>query len=152
MEEFTPEEEQSLNEMLQTACQWVENQERFICESTSRVSLTGAQQGDARQIGVKFPERVRLLYVERIPVPDGFPRPERGLTARYGIFLGTSFRGQRRLITHELVHTMQYERYGSIESFLRAYLSELPDYPNGPLEQEARRIEKAMCGNIELEP
>jgi predicted SprT family Zn-dependent metalloprotease len=45
-----------------------------------------------------------------------------------------------RLIAHELVHVRQYERVGGIEPFLKEYVKEVvfpPEYPNGPLEQEA---------------
>jgi hypothetical protein len=54
--------------------------------------------GDARLVGVAAPERVRLLYVPKIPIPDDpalraavqetqFLSPlTRGLTLRYGIF------------------------------------------------------------------
>ena len=70
-----------------------------------------------------------------------------GLTLRYGIFIHADCWGQRRLIVHELAHTMQYERLGSIEAFLRQYLHECNTigYPEAPMEQEAKRIEQEMC-------
>jgi hypothetical protein len=45
----------------------------------------------------------------------------------------------RRLVVHELVHVMQYERFGGIETFLKEYVQEVvfdPGYPHGPLEEE----------------
>lgn len=148
MEPLTPEDRQMLEEKVQVARPWVGDQEQFIHQSSSSLHLTDAQQADARRIGLRHPDRVRLLYVETIPVLDGFPPPKRGLAARYGIFVGAAFREERRLVVHELVHTMQYERYGGIEEFLRPYLYEClfpPYYPHGPLEQEARRIEHEIC-------
>ena len=49
----------------------------------------------------------------------------------------------RRLVAHELVHVMQYERFGGIEAFLKEYVQEVvidPGYLHGPLEQEAERL------------
>jgi hypothetical protein len=56
----------------------------------------------------------------------------------------------RHLIAHELGHVLQYERFGGIEPFLKAYIPELVDppyYPNGPLEQEAERLANSVCPN-----
>jgi len=52
-----------------------------------------------------------------------------------------------RLVFHELVHTLQYERFGGFPQFLKQYLHECitVGYPEAPLEQEARRIEDKMC-------
>jgi len=49
------------------------------------------------------------------------------------------FLGDRFLVAHELVHTAQYERCGSIAAFLRQYLHECLSigYPDAPMEQEA---------------
>ena len=54
----------------------------------------------------------------------------------------------RCLIAHELVHVMQYERFRGIEPFLKATEAVFPSYyPNGPLEQEAKRIANIVCPN-----
>ena len=52
----------------------------------------------------------------------------------------------RALIAHELVHVMQYERFGGILPFLRQYLSECLTigYPEALLEQEAITLSKTM--------
>ncbi len=70
-----------------------------------------------------------------------------GLTLRYSIFIRDDHWGQRRLVVHELAHTMQYERLGSIEAFLKQYLHECITigYPAAPMVQEAKRIEREMC-------
>ena len=113
--------------------------------------LTAAQLKDARALGVREPERVRLLRVAEIvpfdhPVLDGLVWPLRralvrsaGLTARYGILIRADHWDDRRLLMHEMVHVAQYERLGGIRPFLRAYLLEcmVEGYPLGPLEQEA---------------
>jgi len=124
------------------------------------VPLTKESMVDARTIGVLEPERVRLLALARVPMPDDltlktaagaiqFLTPAtRGLTLRYGIFIRQDCWSDRRLVTHELVHTAQYERLGGIEPFLRQYLLEClkVGYPAAPLEQEAI----AMAGRLDL--
>jgi len=148
---------QQFERLLPLACAWAGEQERTIVQSG--VALSHAQVADARKVGVSRPERVRLLRVPEIPIPSdpalaaageatGLISPLTiGLTLRYGIFIRDDHWELRRLIVHELAHTMQYERLGSIEAFLRQYLHECitVGYPEAPLEQEARRIEDKMC-------
>ena len=70
----------------------------------------------------------------------------RGMTFGHGIVLKNGA-VDRRLIAHELVHVMQYERFGSTEAFLGEYVKEIafpPYYPNGPLELEAERLAESI--------
>lgn len=136
-------------QILPLAAAWAEEQEKRILNSG--VALTPAQANDARAVGVANPERVRLLVVDTIPMPDhpvlraagaatGLMSPyTAGLTLRYGIYIRPDLDGDRGLIAHELVHTGQYERHGSILAFLRQYLDECLTigYPAAPMEQEA---------------
>lgn len=152
---LTPEQFQLL---LPLAAAWAADQERMILQSG--VVLTDSQFADAKQVGVAEPARVRLLCVPRIPLPEhpalaaaanatGLISPAtQGLTLHYGIFIRADCWGQRRLVVHELAHTMQYERLGGIPPFLRQYLHECITigYPQAPMEQEARRIADEMCG------
>jgi len=144
--------------VLPLACSWAEEQERVI--HREGVVLTPSQIDDARRIGVKSPLRVHLRVVDEIPLPlhpvlkaaaekTGLISPHTiGLTLRYGIFIRSDCWGDRRLVVHELAHTAQYERLGGFHPFLEKYLDECitpPGYPYGPLEQEAKRIEREMC-------
>jgi len=135
--------------LLPLAVAWAGEQESIILASGT--ALTAAQLADARQMGVAHPDRVRLLAVASVPMPDdpvlraagetaGLMSPfTAGLTLRYGIFIRSDMIDDRGLIAHELVHTGQYERFGSVGAFLRQYLSECLSmgYPAAPLEQEA---------------
>jgi hypothetical protein len=135
--------------LLPLAAAWAEEQERRIL--STGVALTAAQLSDARQIGVADPERVRLLSVASIPMPEhpllraaaettGLVSPfTAGLTLRYGIFIRSDVMDDRYLVAHELVHTAQYERMESIAAFLRQYLHECltVGYSASPMEQEA---------------
>lgn len=145
--------------LLPLACAWAAEQERAILRSGT--ALTDSQLEDARRVGVAEPERIRLLRVNEIPTPThpalataasatGLISPlTAGLTLRYGVFIRADCWGQRSLVAHECVHTMQYERLGGFEGFLRPYLLECitpPGYPYGPLEQEAKRLQNEKCG------
>ena len=115
------------------------------------VPLSEDELADAKAVGVREPERVRLLCLASVPTPDDltlkaaaaaiqFLTPAtRGLALRYGIFVRRDCWRERGLIAHELVHTAQYERLGGIEPFLRQYLHECLTigYPAAPMEQEA---------------
>ena len=144
--------------LLPLACAWAEEQESVILREG--VPLTIGQLADARRIGIAHADRVRLHVVEEIPVPmhpelrmaaemTGLISPMTiGLTLRYGIFIRSDCWGEHRLVVHELVHTLQYERLGGFLPFLQQYLHECITigYPAAPLEQEAKGIEREMCG------
>ena len=140
------------------ACLWAAEQESIILESG--IPLTVAQLSDATSVGVEHATRVRLLKVVTIRPPDDpilkalanstglISAGTAGLTLRYGIFIRQDHWLNRRLIVHELVHVMQYERLHGISGFLRPYLTEClypPGYPNGPLEKEADRVAGEVC-------
>jgi hypothetical protein len=147
-----------LERLLPLAQSWAEEQESLIL--TSGVALPGSLVEDARRIGVRQADKVRLRVVEEIPMPQhpelraaaeqtGLISPFTiGLTLRYGIYIRADRWGERRLVVHELAHTAQYERLGGFREFLRQYLGECltTGYPEAPLEQEARRVEREICG------
>jgi len=152
---FTPEE---FRKELPRASRWVLEQERFILENG--VSLSAAQRADAKLAGVGYPERVRLLRVREIPLPaQSFLRAgleamklntplTPGLALRYGIFIRSEYWGQRWFLVHELAHTAQYERLGSIRAFIECFLFQCLaiGYPSAPMEQEAILMAQRICG------
>ena len=160
MNVITPEQFQAL---LPLACHWAEEQEPLILQQG--VHLTSAQVEDARQVDVANPERVRLLRVEKIPLPDHpglqvaiqaaqFISPyASAVTMRYGIFIRARWWDDRRLVVHELVHTAQYEKLGGLRPFLEQYLQECLTLgsANSPLEQTAVRAVAQLCGTFEWE-
>ena len=135
--------------LLPLATKWAATVEKRILREG--VPLSEQELTDAKAIGVRAPERVRLLALARVPAPRNltlrtaaaaiqFLTPEtRGLALRYGIFVRSDCWGERALVAHELVHTAQYERLGGIRPFLSQYLQECLTigYPAAPLEQEA---------------
>jgi len=145
--------------LLPLACEWAAAQEQRILATGE--ALSDAMLGDARLVGVAIPERIRLLYVPEIPIPDDptlcaaveetqFLSPlTRGLTLRYGIFIRTDCRSDRTMVIHELGHTAQYEHLGGFEPFLRRYLFECLTigYPEAPMEQEVIALTERICGS-----
>jgi hypothetical protein len=142
---------------LPLACAWAEKQEQLILEKG--MGLTKNQMTDARCVGIVYPERVRLMQVDAIPFPahprlrqaareTGLLGPDTaGLTLRYGIYIRSSFWGERDLVVHELVHVGQYEQFGGFTPFLRQYLWECVTlgYAQAPLEYEAQLMAEEIC-------
>lgn len=139
------------------ACAWAKQQESWILDNG--IPLIEDQQIDAYLAGVKEIARIRLWYADRAPepvLPELKAATERlgllwsgtaGASFRYGIFIRNDQRHSRKLLIHELAHTMQYERLGGFEPFLEQYLKEYltVGYPHGALEQEALLIEQRLC-------
>ena len=157
---------QSLSSQLQVllplAVEWAtEQQNRILSEG---VPLSLRELADALRVGVKDPDRVRLLQVDAVPSPTHpalkaayvagnlAPAAPRGLTLHYGVFVRADHWRNRGLIVHELVHTAQYERLGGIEPFLRQYLLECVTvgYSKSPMEKEAVSLAARVLENAEL--
>ncbi len=149
---------EQFNKLFPSICEWAREQEDRVLRYG--VPLNEDQKIDAYLVGVKDIEKVRLLEVNEIPRPQepellelgekvGLLSPQTlGVTYRYGIFIKRGYLNERNLVVHELVHTMQYERIGSFDQFLKEYLREcvIHGYPYGELEMEARNLERKICG------
>ncbi len=113
--------------------------------------LFSSEWSAAEHVGVRHPEKVRVLALEEIPVPGlpwmhllaarwGFDRRHiGGLCLRYAILLRRDLAAQPLIMAHELVHTAQYERHRSLSGFLLTYLLQCLrcGYANAALEREA---------------
>jgi len=145
--------------LLPLACEWAAAQEQHILAAGAPLSHRAF--ADAERIGVSEPQRVRILYVPEIPIPE-HPALRNvakqtqlispltgGLTLRYGIFIRQDCACSRAMIVHELGHTAQYERLGGFEPFLRQYLFECLSigYPEAPMEQEVISLTTLICGD-----
>jgi hypothetical protein len=144
------------DELLGSYCAWAEGEERRILREG--VALGPLPAADARRIGVKHPERVRLLETSAMPSPEHplflavfgrsrlIPPDTEALTLGYGIYIHTAHRGTRSIVAHELKHVAQQEALGGLRPFYRKYLAECftHGYPNGPMEREAMGVEEAF--------
>ena len=116
------------------------------------VALTPAQAALARRVGVREPERIRLLVVEEIPLPDepslqaasaqvGLSQSwAAGLTLGHAVIVRRGFEADARLLSHEFRHVAQYEAKGGIPAFLGEHLQHLVrfGYEASPFERDAR--------------
>jgi hypothetical protein len=140
------------------ASEWARVQETYILKHG--VPLTATQIADARRAGVKDPERVRVLVVDRIPLPESkelaaagrnaqiITEASRGVAIGHGIIIRADSWKNRELLLHQLVHVAQCERSGSLESFVEAYLLDRrssPKFSVGSLEDEARGLAREIC-------
>lgn len=140
------------------AYQWAKRQEAYILQHGA--PLAAHQLTDAGRAGVENPHRVRVLVVDRIPLPDNEELAEaarraqiitdasRGVAIGYGIIIRGDSWHNRELLLHQLVHVAQCERSGSLESFVGEYLADRissPDFSLGSLEGEARALAREIC-------
>ncbi len=143
--------------VLPFAWAWVARQEQRIL--AQGIALDPAQLADARALGVENSTRIRLLCVPRIPLPaspqlrtflsafGAIPGEPNALAARYGIFVRRDCWSERRVLLHEFVHTMQFERLGGLRPFLQHYLFECltSGYAFSALEREAVCSSSNLC-------
>ena len=140
------------------AYQWAKEQEAFILRHGA--SLSTRQMADARLAGVQDPARIRVLVVDRMPLPEGGELAEaarsaqiitnasRGVAIGHGIIIRVDSWNNRELLLHQLVHVAQCERSGSLESFVRDYLCDrhnARDFSLGAFEDEARGLARDIC-------
>ncbi|MEM9715708.1 MAG: hypothetical protein AAF826_04245 [Pseudomonadota bacterium] len=113
----------------------------------------------ARKLGVKSPEKVRVVVVKKIPKSNTADRLIKaqpllslsatiaGLTAGYGIYLDDGYEDKIWVLAHELVHVAQFERYG-LESLTRRVITEQVALPGRliPIEREAIQTSSRVLG------
>src|SRR5438270_12363366 len=114
------------------ACQWAKRQEAYILEQG--VPLNPKQTADARGAGVSQPEGLRVLVVDRIPLPDDKELAEaarhaqiitdssRGVAIGHGIIIRADSWRNRELFLHQLAHVAQCELCGGLEICVTEYL------------------------------
>ena len=118
------------------------------------IPLTAQGLTDAIAVGVRHPDRVRLLLVDRIPRPLDAELQAAALhtgllgASTLGLTLGHAIlirQGHltRRLLSHECRHVQQYEQFSTIGAFLAEYLGGIFEtgYHDSPFERDARAHE-----------
>jgi hypothetical protein len=147
--------------LLRLACQWAQAQERLILATGT--SLGPQHMADARRVGIRDCERVKVLVVDRIPLPENkdladaarrtqtITDASRGVAIGHGIIIRADCWGDRELLLHQLVHVAQYERSGGIEQWVGQYLRDrrsCAKFTPGSLEEEARGLARELCEKI----
>ena len=147
-----------LPQLLPLAADWARQMENLAMKSGKPLAFW--QVADAKDVGVRRPERVRVCRVDAMPHPADpllaaaatesglLGAGTLGLTLGYAVFIHRSHVGERWLLRHELRHVSQYEEAGGIEPFLAEYLKQLlrDGYQAAALEQDARRHETSQAG------
>ena len=134
---------------------YIEWAQSIEAEGQKRGTPLDAQQIDlAHEIGIKHPEKVRLVFVDTVPFPTedeslrqigeglGFIGAEVINNAQafgYTIWVRKGFMLDRPSLAHELVHVAQIERSESFGAYARQYMLELSEHGHAamPLELEA---------------
>ncbi len=138
--------------ILPLACKWADERSNEI--QSNGMPLSSEEIDIARKVGVKHPEKVRVLETPSLPLPEnpilreaaigtGLLGPNMvGLTLGHSIYICTGHM-TKRLLSHELRHVHQYEALESVEGFLTEYLSQIVThgYTDSPLEIDARSYE-----------
>lgn len=147
-----------ISQLAPLALQWAETQEALILKYGA--PLRAAQIVDAQRAGVQDIESVRVLVVDRIPLPNDVELAEatrhaqiiteasRCITVGHGIIIRADCWQNRELLLHALVHVAQCERSGGLKSFVDEYLTDRATCANfsvGSLEDEARQLAREIC-------
>lgn len=151
-------DQEKFEQLLPFAYEWAKEQEKFILSHGN--PLSARHMADARLAGVQDCARVRVLVVDRIPLPEDPDLAEacrripiitedtRCVGFGYALIIRVDAWNDRELILHNLVHIAQCERAGSLEEWCRQYLGDrnsCPKFTVGSLEDEARRIAREIC-------
>ena len=155
-------DQKDFDRLASLAYEWAKKQEANILEHG--VPLTADQTADARRAGVRDPGRVRVLVVNRIPLPDDKELAEaarraqiitdasRGVAIGRGIIIRADSWRNRELLVHQLAHVAQCERSGGLKIFVREYLLDRRssrDFSLGSFEDEARGLDREICAEQE---
>ena len=151
-------DQEAFERLLPRACEWARAQEQFVLKHGN--PLSPRHLGDAILAGIKDPSRVRVLAVDRIPLPEDATLAEaskrigiltddtRCMGFGYALIICVDAWHDRELILHNLVHIAQCERRGSLEQWCRDYLGDrttCPKFTFGALEEEARSFAHEIC-------
>lgn len=151
-------DDQTFESLLASAYEWAREQEKFIL---ARGAPLGRREcADARKAGVQDSARVRVLVVDRIPMPEDqeladaarrnqiLTEASRGFAIGYGVVIRADCWGDRKLLAHQLVHVAQCERSGGLEQYLHQYLRDrrtCTQFTTGSFEAEAQQKAHEIC-------
>lgn len=151
-------DQESFDQILPRACAWATAQEEFILERGA--PLNERYRADAKRIGIREIDRIRVLIVDKISLPEDvdlaqlarraqiIPDTAPAIAIGYGIVVRADYWSNRELILHQLMHVLQRERFADTESYIRQYLADrlrCPQFTMGSFEEEARRGAKEIC-------
>ena len=151
-------DQETFEYLLPRAYQWAKTQEDFVLARGNPLSARHTR--DAELAGVQDRAAVRVLVVDRTPLPEDLELAEaakrlgiltedtRCMGFGHALIIRVDAWNDRELILHNLIHIAQCERSGGLEQWVRQYLCDRANCPNfttGSLEEEARRIAHEIC-------
>jgi hypothetical protein len=151
-------DQETFENLLPLAYQWANAQEEFVLAHGT--PLSPQHMADARRAGVRDCERVRILVVDRIPLPENGELAEaarrthiitevtRCVGFGHAVIIRADAWGDRELLVHNFVHVAQCERSGGLEQWVQQYLFDRQNsasFTLGSLEEEARRVAREIC-------
>ena len=151
-------DQETFEQLLPLAYQWAKAQEDYVL--ARGVPLGPRHIEDAVRAGVHEVSRVRVLVVDRIPLPDDeslaaaarrtgiITEDTRCVGFGHALIIRADAWNDRELVLHNLVHIAQCEHSGGLEQWVRQYLADRANCPNftiGSLEQQARGLARDIC-------
>ena len=127
------------------------------------VPLNQQELALAAEIGIKYPEKVRVVYVDEVPFPhENFALKVFGEAVGlvgegiinnaqvfgYSIYARKDFKLTRPKLAHELVHVLQIER-ASLDDVVTQHFFDMAEYgyEKAPLEVEAAKANVIYSGD-----
>ena len=151
-------DQRAFEHLLSLACEWAKATEEFVLAYGA--PLSPRHLADARLAGVQDCSKIRMMVVDRIPLPED---PELAEAARraqiitedtrcvgfgHALIVRADAWGDRELLLHNLVHIAQCERSGGLEPWVYRYLGDrhgCAEFTVGSLEEEARGVARQIC-------
>ncbi len=148
------------HKFLEKYVEWAKGIDREGLERGARLDATQLQL--AKDVGIKHPERVRLVWVDAVPFPMedkfmrtigesiGFVGPGIVNNAQafgYAIWVRKGFNLDRPNLAHEFVHVRQIEQSGDFGGFVSRYMQQLQEFRHEemPIEQEAYEANRTFA-------
>jgi hypothetical protein len=151
-------DQEKFETLVPLAYRWAKQQEEFVL--AYGFPLSSRLLEDARLAGVRDCSKIRVLVVDRIPLPDNSELAEAAKSSGiitdttrcvgfgHAIIIRDDCWGDRELLLHNLVHIAQCEESGGLERWIRRYLSDRhtsAKFTLGSFEEEARQRAREIC-------
>ncbi|MCK0068518.1 hypothetical protein MF542_03540 [Kordiimonas sp. 5E331] len=144
-------QEQAYAQLLPQYIEWAKDVDKKGLELGKPLNETELKL--AKDVGVQYPEKVRVIYVDEVPFPYenlalkalgeklGLVGPDVINNAQvfgYSIYAREGYKLDRPKLAHELVHVLQIER-SSLDQVIVQHIQDVAryGYRNAPLEVEA---------------
>ena len=135
-----------VNALLPQAMKWYGDVSKSLHDKGR--ALTKSEKIQAKQLGVKNPDAVRVVILDKFPEPNEFTTNNHFEGARAMgniIMIKPRHKNDSVILCHELVHVAQKDRLG-LKRFLRQYAieHEVLGYSNSLLENEAYALQQTI--------